>query len=552
MLRTRKVTLLLLLVACSVSAFPSAYQANPKLVVILIIDQFRGDYLDRYHDEFGPTGFRNFTDRGAYFPACYYQYANTRTAPGHATLGTGTYSTGHGIFSNEWWDPARKREVTSVEDDGSTLLGAANVKGPGASPKNLLADTLGDELKLATQDRSRVYAVALKDRAAILPAGFSADGAFWIDHMSGAWITSTYYMSEAPHWLTAFNEQSHAQKYINLEWKDKTGQVLASTAPRQNEKGEDLDFYDLVGPTPFANDYEFEFARELIEREKLGQGSATDMLIISLSANDILGHGVGPDSPAMHAMALELDRQIGDFFGYLGRQFGLSQVWVALSADHGVAPLTDTATRLRIPADVVSSAQLKSQLSKAIANRIGKTGDYIRSTSFPIIFLNSEAFSAAGVKEGDAEGAVADAMRAEGFRAAFTKTQLNEGDVPPTRLGRLYANSASPYGGWWVMGTPAPYTLSQKSGTNHGEPYSYDQHVPLAFYGLAFKPGVYRDEVEPIDMAPTLAVLLGVNRPTSATGRVLTEALAPAHVSPEEHVPVAPSPRAHPPQEPRR
>ena len=203
MFRTKLAVLLAVLLA-ALACFGSAYQANPKLVVILIIDQFRGDYLERYHQEFGPNGFRLFTDRGAYFPACYYEYANTRTAPGHATIATGAYSPAHGIFSNEWWDPAQKRMVSSVEDNATKLIGA-EVEGVGSSPHNLLAGTLGDELRLATQGQSRVYGISLKPRAAILSTGFSANGAFWIDNDSGAWLTSTYYMSAPPRWLLAFN-----------------------------------------------------------------------------------------------------------------------------------------------------------------------------------------------------------------------------------------------------------------------------------------------------------------------------------------------------------
>jgi predicted AlkP superfamily pyrophosphatase or phosphodiesterase len=519
-----KLLALLTTLLIAVTAFGSAYQGSPRLVVILVIDQFRGDYLDRYHDEFGPVGFRNFTDRGAYFPACYYNYANTRTAPGHATLATGAYSVGHGIFSNDWYDPARKAVVSSVDDDKTKLIGA---EGPGASPHNLMADTIGDELRLATQGNSRVFGVALKDRAAILPAGYSANAAYWIDHESGAWVTSTYYMETAPHWVTSFNEQGHAKKYLNLDWKDNNGQLMGSTNPREGTDGKPENYYELVGATPYANDYEFDFARELIQQEKLGQGTATDLLVISLSANDVLGHQVGPDSPQMHAMVLALDHQIGDFFQFLSHQFGLAQVWVTLSADHGIAPITEVATRLHIPAAVTSNSELRKELNKALGAKLGKSGDYVRSASYPIVFLDHEAFSAK-LSEADAEIYVAAAMKSAGMRNVFTKQQLAEGEVPPTVTGRIYANSYSPYGGWWVMGEPPPFTLARKSGTDHGTPYSYDQHVPLAFFGVPFRPGVYREQVEPIDMVPTLSVLLGINKPTSATGRVLTEALLPA------------------------
>src|SRR4029077_2504918 len=188
-------------------SFASAYNARPKLIVIIVIDQFRGDYLERYRDQFGESGFRLFLDHGANFTDCNYNYANTRTAPGHATLFTGAYSNGHGIAANEWWDPKKKKMVTSVEDDDTMLVGIANdtKPTPGASPHNLLADTLGDELKLATQGKSKVFSVSLKDRAAILPGGFSADGAYWIEPKSGAWITSTYYRGDLPKWAQDFD-----------------------------------------------------------------------------------------------------------------------------------------------------------------------------------------------------------------------------------------------------------------------------------------------------------------------------------------------------------
>src|SRR5215469_12460044 len=224
------------------SSSASAYNGHPKLIVVIVIDQFRGDYLERYHDQLGDAGFRMLLDRGAYFPGCHYNYANTRTAPGHATLFTGAYSNGHGIVSNEWWDPQKKARVTSVEDDSTKLLGAEGKAG--ASPHNLMADTLGDELKLATQGSARVFGISLKDRSAILPAGFSGDAAYWIEPKSGAWITSTYYRDSLPQWVKDFNS-SRPQKYWDREWKDSQGRILASTAKRQERDGSEASFYEV-------------------------------------------------------------------------------------------------------------------------------------------------------------------------------------------------------------------------------------------------------------------------------------------------------------------
>jgi arylsulfatase A-like enzyme len=515
---------LLFCLSITSGGFGSAYNARPKLVVIVVIDQFRGDYLERYHDQWGEGGFRLLLDHGANFSDCNYDYANTRTAPGHATLLTGAYSSGHGIMANEWWDPEKKRRVSSVEDEATKLVGISSA-GPGASPHNLLADTLGDELKLATQGKARVFGVALKDRAAILPAGFAGDGAYWIDQKNGTWITSTYYRSELPKWAQDFNDSKRAEKYLNHDWKDSDGKVLRTTKPSE---GKAASFYELVGATPLANDYEFEFAKELITYEKLGNGPATDLLIVSLSANDILGHKVGPDSPEMQAMALAMDRQLANFFEFLGHQMGLANVWIALSADHGVAPVPAVAAKLHIPAASVSTDKMKTQVNSSLSARFAHTAEYVREVDYPLAWLNSDSFVALKVKEEDAERAVGEALKQAGMRGYYTRSQLERGDAPNTETGLKYLHSYSPLGGWYVLGVPVPYTVSVSSGTDHASPYTYDTHVPLAFYGLPFQPGTYRSHAEPVDLASTLASLLGINAPSHAIGRVLTEALPPS------------------------
>ena len=513
-------------------AFASAYNGHPKLVVIVVIDQFRGDYLERYRDQFGDGGFRLFLDRGAYFTDCNYDYANTRTAPGHATLLTGAYSNSHGIAANEWWDPQKKHMVTSVEDEATHLVGiAGEVKG--ASPHNLLASTLGDELKLATAGKSRVFGVALKDRAAVLPAGHAGDGAYWIDQKSGAWVTSTYYRSELPRWALDFNSSNRTSKYWDRQWRDSGGNTLRSTGHQKRKDGSDAGFYEVVGSTPFANDYEFEFAEELVLYEQLGTGPTTDLLTLSLSANDILGHQVGPDSPEMQAMALATDRQLAEFFSFLGHQIGLANVWIALSADHGIAPLPSVASQLRMPAANLNADELGAQLNKALATKFaaGRATDFVKSFDYPLAWLNDDAFSTLKIKEEEAERALGEAMKQIGLRGYFTRWQLGQGVVPNTEIGHKYLHSYSTAGGWYVMGVPAPFTVGATKGTDHATPYTYDTHVPLAFYGLPFQMGAFRTHAEPVDLAVTLASLLGINAPSHAIGRVLVEALAPPHRS---------------------
>ncbi|MBZ5682516.1 MAG: alkaline phosphatase family protein [Acidobacteriia bacterium] len=511
------------------AAAASAYNGHPKLVVVIVIDQFRGDYLERYRDQLGEGGFRLFLDHGAYFPDCNYNYANTRTAPGHSTLFTGAYSNGHGIADNEWWDPQKRRMVTSVEDDNTKIVGVPGSKA-GASPHNLLADTLGDELKLATGGKSRVFGVSLKDRAAVLPAGFAGNGAYWIDAKTGAWVTSTYYRSDLPKWAQDFNAGERAAKYWDRDWRDAQGNVLRSTAHRKGKDGSDAGFYEVVGSTPFGNEYELEFAKELVVYENVGLGPATDLLSVSLSPNDILGHEVGPDSSEMQAMALALDRELADFFNFLGHQIGLANVWIALSADHGVSALPDAAKKLHIPAANVDAGKVEAQINAALTAKFspGHPAAYVK-LDYPLAWLDQDAFTAVHVREHDAEAAAGEALKQAGLRDFYTKSQLALGEVPDTTLGLKYLNSYSPEGSWFVLGVPEPYTVGPAKGTDHASPYSYDTHVPLAFYGLPFQAGTYRTHSEPVDLASTLASLLGINAPTHSVGRVLTEALAPPH-----------------------
>lgn len=515
-------------VTASLPAFSSAYNGHPKLVVVIVIDQFREDYVERYHDQFGDGGFRLFLDHGAYFSNCNYNYANTRTAPGHSTLFTGAYSNGHGILANEWWDQKKKKMVTSVEDDATKMVGASAGQ-TGASPHNLMADTIGDELKMATQGKSRVFGISLKDRAAILPAGFAGDAAYWIDSKTGAFVTSTYYRDELPKWVQDFNS-SRPAKYWDREWRDSQGAVMRSTAHRKGRDGSDAGFYEVVGSTAFANEYEFDFAKELMVYENVGRGPATDLLSISLSANDILGHQVGPDTPEMRQMALDLDRELADFFGFLGHQVGLANIWIALSADHGVSSLPDTLKKLRIPSANLDASKLEERINSSLTARFSSEHPawYVK-LDYPLAWLDQDAFSAAHVRERDAETAVGEAMKQVGARDYYTKSQLAAGEAPATEMGRKYLNSYSPQGSWFVMAVPDIYRVGPARGTDHTSPYSYDTHVPLAFYGLPFQPGTYREKSEPVDLAATLANLLGIDPPTHSVGRVLIEALAPQH-----------------------
>jgi predicted AlkP superfamily pyrophosphatase or phosphodiesterase len=586
---------LLLCLPATPPALASAYDGHPKLIILLVIDQFREDYLERYKADLKGRGFRLFLDKGAYFPDCYYDYANTKTAPGHSTLGTGAYTDGHGISSNEWWDLARNKDhaVSSVEDERYHLVGLANASGTevGASPRNLRASTVGDELRLATEGHSMVYGISLKDRASILPAGAAANGAFWIDSHSGSFISSTYYMTELPKWAVAFNGSERATQAMQEAGVTKVGE-----------------FYEQVGQTPAANSYELDFARALITNEQLGKHATTDMVTISLSAPDLAGHAFGPDSPEEHQMVLTTDTQLDAFFTWLDKNIdgGLANVWVALSADHGVAPVSGQAATLGLPAAIIDMKKLTDNLNDAMNAKFspGEKLVYILPRqSLPYLSLNMPSFQVAGINELEAEQAVqaavepafdfispaptatvtpvpypaelpAEPVVTAGFKKkattpaakakakpaaieapepptppptpplrfaprpfpmhVYTRLDLAAGQLPPSEFGTLVAHSYSPNGGWYVMIIPEAFELAHHgndTGTDHFTPYSYDRHVPLAFFGAPFAPGTYHGRVEPVDLAATLASLLGINQPSASVGHILTQAIRPASVA---------------------
>jgi len=528
---------LFLLTQSASVARAQAYAGKPKLVVIMVIDQFRGDYLERYRAELKGRGFRLLLDEGAWFPDCYYNYANTKTAPGHATIGTGAYTDGHGIDSNDWWDASRgyAHKVSSVEDERYRLVDLPNGSRDttGASPRNLRASTLGDELRLATEGRSRVFGVSLKDRAAILPPGQAANGAFWLDDASGHFTTSTYYMEHLPAWARSFNASDRLAK-----------------AAKEAGADSDAPFSAKIELRSAANQYELEFAEALISGEKLGQDATTDLLTVSLSANDVVGHKYGPDSEQAHQMVLGLDRDLDGFFGWLDGTIGLKNVWIALSADHGVAPVPATAAALGMNAATVDLRALGKNLNDALNAKFspGKTVNYLLpGADLPYLTLDRRVFEAAGIDEKTAENAASAALpevvakmapaaaspslhrlpATPAVAASYTRLQLESDGVPQTEFGRMLAHSYTYHGNWYVMLVLDGYQMQDQHGpgTTHFSPWSYDRHVPLAFYGAPFQAGTYRGRVEPVDLAATFASLLGINQPSASVGRVLTQSL---------------------------
>ncbi len=514
-----------------------AYHAKPKLVVILVLDQFRGDYLERYRDDFKTAnGFNLFLKRGANFIDCYYDYANTMTAPGHSTIGTGAYSNGHGISLNQWWDLKRSttHPVSSVEDERYAIVGDPGSTDAGASPRNELASTLGDEVVLATRGQSKLFGISLKDRAAILTSGHASNGAFWLDHANGRFITSTYWETQLPPWAQAFNDSGRADRALQE----------AGAKPGH--------FYEDVGKSPASVSYLLDFAKALIVGEQMGRHDVTDVLTISISSTDILGHIVGPDAPEQRAMIDAIDVNLNGFFSWLNTHVdgGMGNVWVSLTGDHGIAPVPAVAEKLGIPAATFNARKLSAAVNQRLNARFspGKQTSYLLSSEMPYLTIDPRPFLQEKVTEAEAEDAVSemlpDALEStlppepQGvsqtrlpprpiIRHSYTRVQMAAGQLPATEEGRIVLHSYSANGGWYVMIAPGMYELAGAKGTNHFSPYSYDRHVPLAFYGSAFVPGTYHGRVAPVDIAATFASLLQVNQPSACVGHVLTEAIRP-------------------------
>ncbi len=504
--------------------------ARPKLIVMLVIDQFGYDYLERFRPQFLEGGF-NLLLSGANFTNCRYDYATTSTCPGHATLFTGAYPNLHGIIGNDWYDSARGRKVYCVADPDTTLVGGS--AGTGFSPRNLEGSTIGDEIRIASGFTSKVIAISLKDRAAVVPGGHTANAAYWYDVRTGHFVTSTYYMAALPDWVTHFNQTPPAKSYCGKAWTalpetpEVGGNKLKEFETTPGGPCPDTKFLGWLENTPFMNEIELNFAQAAIEGEKLGQGSATDVLAVSLSVNDYIGHAHGPYSPEVADATVRTDRYLSHFFRDLDKLVGLGNVWITLSADHGVAPNPYFIKSHHLGEGNALLAGAKAAIDEALSKEFGQDQwvEYLDDFS---IYLNRATLRKHEVNPGRAEFVAAEAAAAlPGVRAAFTRSQLATGNLPDSPLARKASNSFNSKRSGDVFLILDPYAVPVEGaiGTTHGSPWNYDAQVPLVFWGSAFKPGVYGDSTQPIDLAATLAVALGVTQPSDAQGSVLVEAL---------------------------
>jgi predicted AlkP superfamily pyrophosphatase or phosphodiesterase len=509
----------LVCIACLFGAPAGA--AQPKLVLAIVIDQFRYDYLLRFRADYH-FGFARLLEKGAVFTDAHYLHAATVTAVGHSTFLTGATPSGSGIVGNEWYDRESGKSVTSVSDPATLLIGGAAGQ-TGSSPRRLLVSTVGDELKIQHPD-SKVIGVSIKDRSAILPAGHQADGAYWYDDHAGAWVTSSYYREALPEWALKLNQEQPGARYATSKWlpfdaKDDSAKPFCSMV-----KDSGVRFCGSIEATPWGNEMIEEFAERALAGENLGHHAATDLLAVSFSSNDYVGHAVGPDDPAVRDISIRTDRLLGKLFAEVDKRVGAGNTLVILTADHGVAPVPEVNQARKMPGGRLKGAELTAKINDAITLRFGP-GKWLLAGSSSI-YLNLDLIRAQKLDAADVERAAAQAaLETPHIARAYTRSQLLNGQVQQDAISRAFSLGFFGPRSGDVFVLQEPYYLFESGGTSHGTPYDYDNHVPVIFQGPGIKPGKYSTRVAVNDIAPTLAEILNVEQPSGSIGRILSEIL---------------------------
>jgi predicted AlkP superfamily pyrophosphatase or phosphodiesterase len=494
----------------------------PKLVLAIVIDQFRYDYLLRFRADYR-SGLARLLDKGAVFTDAHYLHAATVTAVGHGTFLTGATPSISGIIANEWYDRESGQTVTSVSDPATKLVGGTADRA-GSSPRRLLVSTVGDELKIQRRE-SKVIGISIKDRSAILPAGHMADGAYWYDDHANAWVTSTYYRDELPEWAKNLNQEQPAARYAGAKWlpfdaKGDSGKPFCGMT-----KDSGVRFCGSLEATPWGNEMIEEFAERALEGENLGRRGATDLLAVSFSSNDYVGHAVGPDDPAVRDISIRTDRLLGKLVDAAERRVGVGNVLVILTADHGVAPVPEVNVARKMPGGRLNGSELTGKITDALSQRFGP-GKWLLTGSPATLYLNLDLIRTQKLDAAEVEHvAAAAALEERHIARVFTRAQLLNGQVQQDAISRAFSLGFFPQRSGDLFVLQEPYYLFEPAGTSHGTPYDYDNHVPVIFLGPGIKPGKYSTRIAVNDIAPTLAEILNVEQPSGSIGRILSEIL---------------------------
>lgn len=517
---------------------------KPKLVVGVVVDQMRYDYLTRFWDKYGEDGFKRLISEGYNFKNHHFNYIPTYTAPGHTSVYTGTTPRSHGIISNSWYDKFEKKYVYCVSDDEVQPIGTSNSAGK-MSPKRMMSTTIADENRLFTQMRGKTIGIALKDRGAILPAGHTANAAYWFHGQEeGNWVSSDFYMEELPLWVTDFNLSGKKMDYLKtwdplhpIETYVESGEddnqfetgyngKKRATFPYDLEKlGKNNGDYDLLKVTPFGNSLTADFAIAAIEGEELGQDEFTDFLTVSFSSTDYVGHNFGVNSKEIEDAYLRLDLDLAKLLTSLDSQVGKGNYTLFLTADHGGGDVPSYLTSLNVPSGYFDDVQFEEDLNKYLTENYEE--GLLESVSNYQVFFNYRALVEAEIDKQELQDEVAHfILQYPKVNMVFTRTQLESGAYPEgiSRLVQQGYNQKRSGDVVFIL-DPAVISYTTTTGSTHGSGFSYDTHAPLIFFGKGIQHGNTSLRSEVVDIAPTLAVLLGIAFPNSTTGEPLNGVL---------------------------
>lgn len=517
---------------------PNTLPMRPKLVVGIVVDQMRYEYLYKYADRYVDGGFKRLMKEGINCQENHYNYAPTVTAAGHTSIYTGTVPSVHGIVGNDWTDVATGKRVYCTEDSTVKTVGTTGKTG-WMSPKNLWTSTITDQLKMAQNYQSKTIAIALKDRGAILPGGHTANAAYWYDSKEGRWISSSFYFNELPSWVQSFNSEERALKYVQKGWntlypvntyvqsaedespfEGKLPGEKSTSFPHELKEGNPL---EVIRTTPYGNSLTKDFAIKALESEKLGKNGTTDFLAISFSSTDYVGHNFGPQSIELEDTYLRLDKDIAEILSYLDAQYGKNQVLVFLTADHAVAEVPGYINGKKLPGGVFDRNAAITNMKKAINQAFGSADILVGEENSQLYFNHSlmEKLSIDSKK-------LFDVVRKSYQNQAGFSEMINLKDLPSANLNAQYTQliingyHQARSGDFMILLKPS-WFMGSKMGTTHSTLYAYDTHVPLLFYGWKVKPSEIVKRTSISDISVTLANWLHIMEPSGSIGHVITQ-----------------------------
>ncbi|HEV8083806.1 MAG TPA: alkaline phosphatase PafA [Chitinophagaceae bacterium] len=537
----KKIFNLIFAVAAALSLSAQSLQ-RPKLVVGIVIDQMRWDFLYRYYNRYADDGgFKRLISQGFSCENTFIPYAPTVTACGHASIYTGSVPSINGITGNFWWDYKLNKSVYCTEDSSVKTVGSNTTAGA-ESPGNLLTTTIGDELKLATNFQSKVIGVALKDRASILPAGHNANSAYWFDSKAGVWITSDYYMKTIPGWVKKFDSKKMIDSFYNSGWNTlyPLNTYKQSTADENtyeskpfgnsskgfpyNLKSNAGNNYNIVLATPFGNTLTAEFAKQAVINEQLGADAITDLLAVSFSSPDYIGHSFGPNSVEQEDDYLRLDKDLGDLLNFLDNKIGKDQYIVFLSADHGIAHVPAFAKDHNIPSGSLDFKIIFDKMQAGLKEKFGQDNLILDIANYQVS-LNLALIASSSLKITDIKNWIINYLSKQaGIDRVIDMDDFNK--VPlNAKVKEMLANGYYPARSGQIQMILQPQWLEGfgNGGTTHGLWNPYDSHIPLLWYGWGIKPGKTNRETYMTDIAPTLAALLHIQMPSGTVGKVIPE-----------------------------